>query len=91
MEGIVAIQLKHLQRLLEDHKIALDVEPKALHWLAETGYDPVYGARPLKRIIQRTLQNPLAQDILSGKILDGQTVKVDAGHDGLVLKAAKAK
>ncbi|MFA5040907.1 MAG: ATP-dependent chaperone ClpB [Bdellovibrionales bacterium] len=87
MEAIVAIQIKHLQRLLEDHKVTLDVTKAALDWLAEAGYDPLYGARPLKRVIQRTLQNPLAQDILAGKILDGHTVKIDAGEDGLVLKA----
>jgi ATP-dependent Clp protease ATP-binding subunit ClpB len=91
MAAIVTVQLKHLHRLLEDRKVTLDVTPAALDWLAESGYDPVYGARPLKRVIQRTLQNPLAQDILSGIIIDGQTVKVDAGHDGLVLKTMKVK
>jgi ATP-dependent Clp protease ATP-binding subunit ClpB len=91
MEAIVAIQLKHLQKLLDDHKIALDVAPAALDWLAEAGYDPIYGARPLKRVIQRTLQNPLAQDILAGKVVDGQTVKVDVGSDGLVLKTKSAR
>ncbi len=85
MEAIVAVQLKNLRRLLEDRKIKLDIAPAALDWLAETGYDPVYGARPLKRVIQRTLQNPLAQDILAGKIKDGQMVKVDAGREGLVI------
>jgi ATP-dependent Clp protease ATP-binding subunit ClpB len=89
MAAIVLTQLKHLYRLLEDRKITLDLTPAALAWLAEAGYDPVYGARPLKRVIQRTLQNPLAQEILSGKIIDGQKVTVDAGHDGLVLGAGK--
>ncbi len=89
MTAIVDVQLAHLKKLLVDHKITLELTPKALEWLGDAGYDPVYGARPLKRVIQRTLQNPLAQDILSGKILDGQCVRVDAGKDGLVL-AAKA-
>ncbi len=90
MEGIVKVQLKHLRKLLEDRKINLDVTEKALDWLAEAGYDPVYGARPLKRVIQRTLQNPIAQDILAGKILDGQAVVVDAGEEGVVLKTRAA-
>lgn len=77
--------------MLEDHKITLDVTASALEWLSEAGYDPIYGARPLKRVIQRMLQNPLAQDLLAGKVVDGEKVKVDAGHDGLVLKAMKVK
>jgi ATP-dependent Clp protease ATP-binding subunit ClpB len=91
MAAIVSVQLGHLKKLLAEHKIALDMTKDALEWLAEAGYDPVYGARPLKRVIQRTLQNPLAQDILAGKIIDGQTVTVEAGKDGLVLQAKKAK
>ncbi|MDD4616461.1 MAG: AAA family ATPase, partial [Alphaproteobacteria bacterium] len=86
MAGIVKVQLEHLRKLLEDRKISLQVTPKALDWLAEAGYDPVYGARPLKRVIQRTLQNPIAQEVLAGKILDGQTVIVDAGKEGVELK-----
>jgi ATP-dependent Clp protease ATP-binding subunit ClpB len=89
MAAIVKTQMKRFQRLLDDHKITLDMSSAALDWLAEAGYDPVYGARPLKRVIQRTLQNPLAQDILAGNVSDGQTVKVDAGSDGLVLKSKK--
>jgi ATP-dependent Clp protease ATP-binding subunit ClpB len=91
MTLIVDVQLAHLRKLLAEHKIALDVAPAALEWLAEAGYDPVYGARPLKRVIQRHLQNPLAEDILSGKIADGQTVIVKAGKDGLTLAAKTAK
>jgi ATP-dependent Clp protease ATP-binding subunit ClpB len=91
MTSIVTTQLQNLHKLLADRKIMLDMTPAALAWLAEAGYDPVYGARPLKRVIQRSLQNPLAQEILSGKILDGQTVMVDAGGDGLVLAVKKAK
>jgi ATP-dependent Clp protease ATP-binding subunit ClpB len=91
MTAIVLTQLKRLYALLADRKIVLELSPTALEWLADTGYDPVYGARPLKRVIQRSLQNPLAQDILAGKILDGETVMVTADKDGLVLSAKKAK
>ena len=85
MTGIVAIQLQRLQKLLTDRKITLAVDDKAELWLAEAGYDPVYGARPLKRVIQRELQNPLAQQILEGRIPDGSTVHVGAGDRGLVI------
>ncbi len=71
MTGIVEIQLRHLQKLLADRKITLEIDAAAAAWLADTGYDPVYGARPLKRVIQRELQNPLAQQILEGRIPDG--------------------
>ncbi|MEJ1996463.1 MAG: AAA family ATPase, partial [Limibacillus sp.] len=85
MAAIVEIQLERLRALLEDRKITLDLDDKALAWLGEAGYDPVYGARPLKRVIQRRLQNPLASMILEGRIADGETVKVSAGEDGLVI------
>ena len=62
--AIVEIQLKRLQKLLEERKITLDIDQKALHWLGDKGYDPAYGARPLKRVIQRALQDPLAEMIL---------------------------
>jgi len=87
MTGIVDIQLKHLAKLLADRKITLDIDQSAKIWLAETGYDPVYGARPLKRVIQRALQNPLAEQILQGRIADGQTVHISAGEGGLVIGA----
>ncbi|MDD5585389.1 MAG: ATP-dependent chaperone ClpB [Alphaproteobacteria bacterium] len=87
MKGVVAVQIARLKKLLAEHKITLEVTPEALAWLAEADYDPVYGARPLKRVIQRTLQNPLAQDVLAGKVPDGSTVTVGADKDGLVLKA----
>jgi ATP-dependent Clp protease ATP-binding subunit ClpB len=85
MTGIVEIQLGRLRRLLADRKIVLDLDTKAAQWLATAGYDPVYGARPLKRVIQRELQNPLAQRILEGRIPDGATVKVTASPLGLVI------
>lgn len=83
---IVAVQLRRLQKLLDDRQLTLEYTPAALEWLGEQGYDPVYGARPLKRLIQRSLQNPLAEQILAGKILDGQTVYVDATKSGLTLR-----
>ncbi len=81
MTGIVDIQLNHLRKLLEARKIALHIDQQALTWLANRGYDPVYGARPLKRVIQRSLQNPLASMILDGTIRDGQAVDVSV-RDG---------
>ncbi|HYU13927.1 MAG TPA: AAA family ATPase, partial [Stellaceae bacterium] len=85
MKGIVEIQLRHLQKLLADRKITLEIDGAAQAWLADKGYDPVYGARPLKRVIQRELQNPLAQQILEGRIPDGATVHVSASPLGLVI------
>ena len=85
MKGIVTIQLERLRKLLADRKITLEVDSAASAWLANAGYDPVYGARPLKRVIQRELQNPLAQQILEGHIPDGSTVHVSAGDKGLVI------
>ncbi len=85
MDGIVTIQLAGLEKRLADRKIHLDLDDAARKWLADEGYDPVFGARPLKRVFQRSLQNPLAEMILAGDVLDGQTVKVSAGPDGLVV------
>ncbi|MFI5000362.1 MAG: ATP-dependent chaperone ClpB [Reyranellales bacterium] len=76
MTDIVTVQLKHLHKLLADRKIEIKFDQKALQWLANRGYDPVYGARPLKRVIQRSLQNPLATLLLEGRIKDGDTVEV---------------
>ena len=83
MGKIVAIQLKRLEKLLADRKITLDLAPDAIEWLAHKGYDPAYGARPLKRVMQKELQDPLAERILGGEILDGSTVKITAGSDRL--------
>jgi len=91
MVGIVDIQLGQLQKLLEDRKVTLEIDPEVKKWLAETGYDPVYGARPLKRVIQRELQNPLAEKILAGEIRDGETVRVTASPLGLLLQPAHHK
>ncbi len=84
MGAIVDIQLKRLQKLLDDRKIALDLDESARNWLAAKGYDPAYGARPLKRVIQREVQDPLAEKILLGEIPDGATVKVTGGTDKLL-------
>jgi len=89
MKRIVDIQLKHLQRLLADRKIVLHVDEKAKAWLANAGYDPVYGARPLKRVIQRELQNPLANMLLSGAIKDGETVRVSVQDGRLTINGSK--
>ena len=88
MKGIVEIQLKRLEALLAERKIALDITDAVKRWLAEAGYDPVYGARPLKRTIQRSLQDPLARMILEGRIGDGDRVSVDAGESGLLINGA---
>ncbi len=87
MAGVVDIQLMRLRKMLADRKIVLDLDAAAIAWLAEAGYDPVYGARPLKRVIQRELQNPLAKMILDGSVKDGETVKVSVGAAGLTLTA----
>ena len=86
MKGIVAIQIERLKKLLADRKVVLQVDAAAMTWLGNAGYDPVYGARPLKRVIQRELQNPLAQAILEGRIPDGSTVRVTASDKGLVIE-----
>ncbi|HEY5207928.1 MAG TPA: ATP-dependent chaperone ClpB [Stellaceae bacterium] len=91
MRGIVDIQLRRLQKLLDDRKIILDIDTKARNWLAETGYDPVYGARPLKRVIQRTLQNPLAELVLAGRVSDGETIDVTLGDGGLAIASHAAQ
>jgi ATP-dependent Clp protease ATP-binding subunit ClpB len=85
MTGIVDIQLAQLTRRLADRKIALELDADAKAWLADKGYDPVYGARPLKRVIQKALQDQLAELILSGAVADGETVTVTAGPDGLIV------
>ena len=86
MSKIVEIQLGRLSNLLADRKITLDLDEDAQSWLADKGYDPAYGARPLKRVIQRYVQDPLADQILGGDILDGSRVRVTAGTDRLMFK-----
>ncbi len=88
MGRIVDIQIEHLKKLLEDRKITIVLEPKGREWLADKGYDPAYGARPLKRVIQKSVQDPLAELILAGKIKDGEKVVISVGRDGLVFNGA---
>jgi ATP-dependent Clp protease ATP-binding subunit ClpB len=85
MGAIVDIQMKRLLSLLSERKIAIDLAPDARGWLADKGYDPVYGARPLKRVIQKYLQDPLAEQILSGQVLDGSEILIEAGSDRLLI------
>ena len=84
MTGIVEIQLRHLEKRLAQRKIVLELDDAARKWLADQGYDPVYGARPLKRVIQRSLQDPLADMLLAGDVTDGDMVQVSAGAEGLI-------
>jgi len=91
MAAIVLIQLAHLRKLLADRKIGLELDRGALEWLGAEGYDSTYGARPLKRVIQRSLQNPLAGMILEGAVKEGDTVHVSAGPQGLTINGALAE
>ncbi len=90
MGAIVDIQLERLLKLLSERKIALELDDDARNWLANKGYDPVYGARPLKRVIQKYVQDPLAEQILSGQIPDGSLVKVTSGSDRLLFRPRQA-
>jgi ATP-dependent Clp protease ATP-binding subunit ClpB len=85
MGPIVDIQIKRLTKLLEDRKIQLELTDAARQWLGRVGYDPAYGARPLKRAVQKYLQDPLADEILAGRVHDGSRVLVDEGKGGLVI------
>jgi len=88
MGGIVDIQVARVQKLLADRKVALDLTDAARAWLGRVGYDPVYGARPLKRAVQKYLQDPLADLILKGEVRDGSTIRVDEGDGALKLSPA---
>lgn len=85
MTAIVDIQMGRFAKLLEDRKITIEIDEAARKWLSDAGYDPVYGARPLKRVIQRQVQDPLATQILEGKVVDGDTIRLSADDKGLVL------
>ena len=91
MAGIVEIQLTAVEALLAERKIRLDLDAKARAWLANAGYDPVYGARPLKRILQQHLQNALATRVLEGTIADGDAVEVSADEQGLLINGENAQ
>jgi ATP-dependent Clp protease ATP-binding subunit ClpB len=86
MGPIVDIQVGRVAKLLAERKVALDLTDAARGWLGRVGYDPVYGARPLKRAVQKYLQDPLAEKILRGEVPDGSTVHVDEGDGQLVLQ-----
>ncbi len=90
MTKIVDIQMARLAKLLEDRKITLQLEPSAREWLAEKGWDPAYGARPLKRVIQKSVQDPLAELILAGRVKDGERVVISAGKQGLTFNGVLA-
>ena len=90
MGAIVDIQMRRLRALLEDRKIVLDLDDTARAWLAAKGYDPAYGARPLKRVIQKYVQDPLAEKILGGEVADGATVHVSAGTEHLIFSSQEA-
>jgi ATP-dependent Clp protease ATP-binding subunit ClpB len=91
MAAIVDIQIGHLLKLLADRKITLDLDETARTWLANKGYDPTYGARPLKRVIQKQVQDPLAEQILAGRIKDGQKVKITVKGGALVINGESVK
>ena len=88
MDSIVTIQLARVEKLLADRRMTLSLDGAALHWLGERGYDPVYGARPLKRVIQKELVDPIAKKLLAGDIADGAVIQVSAGADGLEIGKA---
>jgi ATP-dependent Clp protease ATP-binding subunit ClpB len=90
MTTIVDIQMRRLAKLLEERKITLDLDPAAREWLADKGWDPAYGARPLKRAIQKAVQDPLAELILSGRVMDGETVRITVGAKGLAFNGEAA-
>jgi len=89
MDDIVRIQLKRVEALLGDRRMSIALDSAALHWLAERGYDPVYGARPLKRVIQKELVDPIARKLLAGELEDGAVIDVSASAEGLEIGRAK--
>jgi ATP-dependent Clp protease ATP-binding subunit ClpB len=91
MTRIVDIQMTRLQKLLDDRKITITLDAGAREWLAEKGWDPAYGARPLKRVIQKSVQDPLAEMILAGSIKDGEKVTVSTGKQGLTFNGKLAQ
>jgi ATP-dependent Clp protease ATP-binding subunit ClpB len=89
MDGIVKIQLQRVEKLLADRRMTLALDGSARQWLADKGYDPVYGARPLKRVIQKELVDPIARKLLAGDLQDGSMIEVGGSGDGLVIGKAK--
>jgi ATP-dependent Clp protease ATP-binding subunit ClpB len=91
IDRIVGVQLKRLEKLLADRRITIALTDEAMQWLSDRGYDPVYGARPLKRVIQKELQDPLARRILEGRIKDGDNVNVSVEGSVLSLNGVPAE
>ncbi|EFL87942.1 ATP-dependent chaperone ClpB [Ahrensia sp. R2A130] len=91
MAAIVEIQLRRLEKLLEERKISIELDGDAIQWLADKGYDPAYGARPLKRVIQSAVQDPLAEKLLAGEIGDGNTIAITSGSDKLQFRVKGSK
>ena len=91
MAAIVDIQMARLQKLLADRKITLKLDDAARTWLANSGYDPAYGARPLKRVIQKSVQDPLAELLLAGRIKDGDTVKLTVRDGAIAINGEPVK
>jgi ATP-dependent Clp protease ATP-binding subunit ClpB len=89
MDNIVKIQLQRVEKLLADRRMSIALDAAATHWIAERGYDPVYGARPLKRVIQKELVDPIARKLLAGDLQDGSVIDVSADGDGLIIGKAK--
>ena len=89
MDSIVAIQLQRVEKLLADRRMSLALDDQALHWLGDRGYDPVYGARPLKRVIQKELVDPIARKLLAGELSDGSVIHVGVGEAGLEIGRAQ--
>jgi ATP-dependent Clp protease ATP-binding subunit ClpB len=89
MSSIVKIQLHRVEKLLADRRMAIALDSAAEAWLADRGYDPVYGARPLKRVIQKELIDPIARRLLAGDLADGDVISVSAGDDGLIIGKAR--
>ena len=90
MDAIVDIQIARLQKLLADRKITLELDDAARTWLGDSGYDPVYGARPLRRVIQKKLQDPLAELLLAGDVTDGEALAISADSNGLTINGDAA-
>ena len=89
MDSIVRIQLARVEKLLEGRRMSIALDAAAINWLGDKGYDPVYGARPLKRVIQKDLVDPIAKKLLAGDLADGSVISVSAGEDGLIIGKAQ--
>ncbi len=87
LRSIVDLMVRDLQERLAERKLAIEITEKAKSWLAREGYDPVFGARPLRRVIERYVENPLSTKLLGGEFKEGDTVKVDLGDEGLTFVA----